>query len=301
MLIRLNQLTLLSMDLTPRERELLDLIRAAPLATPEELARQLGTTRAAVNVHVSNLLKKGALLGRGYVLAGEAPQKVVVVGGANMDLKARVRGEAVPGTSNPGVTSQSPGGVARNVAENLARLGVSAALVSAVGPDSLGDVLLRETEAAGVDVSGVLRVSGAATGSYTAVLGAGGELLLAVAAMDVMEHLTPAALRGLRASLRGAAWVVADGNLPADTLPTLLALAAETGVRVVYEPVSVPKAARLRPALAAGHVPYAVTPNLAELAALVGREVADSPAAIREAALELHALGAELVWVRRGE
>ena len=289
------------MDLTPRERELLDLIRAAPLATPEDLARQIGTTRAAVNVHVSNLMKKGALLGRGYVLAGEAPQKVVVVGGANMDLKARVRGEAVPGTSNPGVTSQSPGGVARNVAENLARLGVSAALVSAVGPDSLGDVLLRETEAAGVDVSGVLRVSGAATGSYTAVLGAGGELLLAVAAMDVMEHLTPAALRGLRAALRSAAWVVADGNLPADTLSALLALADETGVRVVYEPVSVPKADRLRPALAAGSAPYAVTPNLAELAALVGREVADNPPDIRAAALDLHAAGPELVWVRRGE
>lgn len=289
------------MDLTPRERELLDLIRAAPLTTPGELARRLGTTRAAVNVHVSNLMKKGALLGRGYMLADALPQKVVVVGGANMDLKARVRGEAVPGTSMPGVTSQSPGGVARNVAENLARLGVSAALVSVVGLDSLGDALLRETAAAGVDVSGVLRVPGAATGSYTAVLSADGELLLAVAAMDVMEHLTPAALRGLRASWRGAAWVVADGNLPADTLTALLGLAAETGVRVVYEPVSVPKAARLRSALAAGHMPDALTPNLAELAALVGREVADDPQAIREAALELHAGGAELVWVRRGE
>ena len=289
------------MDLTPRERELLDLIRAAPLATPEEFARQLGTTRAAVNVHVSNLMKKGALLGRGYVVAGAAPQKVVVVGGANMDLKARVRGEAVAGTSNPGVTTQSPGGVARNVAENLARLGAAVSLVSVVGQDLLGDTLLRETAAAGVDVSGVLRVSGAATGSYTAVLGAGGELLLAVAAMDVMEHLTPAALRGLRAALRSAAWVVADGNLPADTLSALLALADETGVRVVYEPVSVPKAARLRPALAAGSAPYAVTPNLAELAALVGREVADNPPDIRAAALDLHAAGPELVWVRRGE
>ena len=289
------------MDLTPRERELLDLIRAAPLATPEELARQLGTTRAAVNVHVSNLLKKGALLGRGYVVAGALPQKVVVVGGANMDLKARVRGEAVPGTSNPGVTSQSPGGVARNVAENLARLGVAAHLVSAVGDDALGEALLRGTVAAGVDVSGVLRVPGAATGSYTAVLDADGELLLAVAAMDVMERLTPAALRGLRAAWRGAAWAVADGNLPADTLTALLALAADTGVRVVYEPVSVPKAARLRPALTAGHVPYALTPNRAELAALVGREVAGDAQAIRAAALELHALGAELVWVRRGE
>lgn len=290
------------MALTERERELLERIQASPLASPEELAQQLGTTRAAVNVHVSNLMKKGVLLGRGYVVAPEArAERVVVVGGANMDLKARICGPLVSGTSNPGVTSQSPGGVARNVAENLARLGVAVRLLTAVGQDAMGDTLLRETAAAGVDVSAAVRVDGQSTGSYTAVLNAEGELLVAVAAMDVMEALTPAALRSRRAALRGAGWLVADGNLSAETLEALLALAAEGGQRVVFEPVSVPKAVRLLPALAAGYAPYALTPNLSELSALVGRTVADEAGEIRTAALELHAQGSEIVWVRRGE
>lgn len=289
------------MILTERERALLALIQASPLTTPEELARQLGTTRAAVNVHVSNLMRKGALLGRGYILPQDTNlPRVAVVGGANMDLKARTLAAAVPATSNPGVTAQAAGGVARNVAENLARLGVNTALISAVGQDALGDALLRDTNAAGVDVGGVLRVPGQATGTYTAVLDASGELLIAVAAMQVVDSLTPAALRGQRSALRGAAWVVADGNLPQDTLRALLALAAEAGARVVFEPVSVPKAVRLLPALAAGLAPYAVTPNVAELGALVGREVPDQPEALREAALELHSRGTPLVWVRRG-
>ncbi|THF86300.1 winged helix-turn-helix transcriptional regulator [Deinococcus sp. KSM4-11] len=289
------------MPLTDTESALLALIRDTPMATPEELARRLGSTRAAVNVHVSHLVKKGALLGRGYLLPlDEGVRRVVVVGGANMDVKARTLARAVPGTSNPGVTGQAPGGVARNVAENLARLGVSVSLISVVGRDALGDSLLRATEAAGVDVRPVLRAAGVGTGTYTAVLDADGELLVAVAAMEAIEALTPAAVQERRGTLRGAAWVVADGNLPEPTLTHLLTLAAEADVPVVFEPVSVPKAARLRSALAAGLAPYAVTPNVPELAVLVDHDVTDDPASIRAAATELHAQGVALVWVRRG-
>lgn len=289
------------MPLTDTESALLALIRETPLATPEELARRLGSTRASVNVHVSNLVKKGALLGRGYLLpeAG-GPGRVVVVGGANVDVKARTLAAAVPGTSNPGVSAQAPGGVARNVAENLARLGVPVSLVSVVGRDALGDWLLRETEAAGVDVRPVLRAPEVSTGTYTAVLDASGELLVAVAAMAAVEALTPAALQERRGVLRGAAWVVADGNLPEGSLSHLLSLAAEAGVPVVFEPVSVPKAARLRSSLSAGLVPQVVTPNVPELGALLGRDVPDEPDALRVAADELHAQGVRLVWVRRG-
>lgn len=289
------------MMLTSRERELLSLIQESPLATPEELARRLGTTRASVNVHVSNLVKKGALLGRGYILPSpEESGRVVVVGGANIDLKVRTLDRAIPATSNPGVASQAPGGVGRNVAENLARLGVATTLISAVGQDDLGDALLRDTAEAGVDVHHVLRVPGASTGTYTAVLDSTGDLLVAVAAMQVIDALDATVLRRRRAAFHGAGWVVADGNLSAESVIEVLTLASDAGARVVYEPVSVPKAAHLLAALDAGLAPYAATPNLDELAALVGRPVPDTKPAIRRAALDLHERGIELVWIRRG-
>ncbi|GAA5514091.1 pseudouridine kinase [Deinococcus carri] len=287
------------MILTDRERELLALIRETPLATPEDLARRLGTTRAAVNVHVSNLMRKGALLGRGYVVAPEGQGRVVVVGGANVDVKARTLAPAVPGTSNPGRTTQAAGGVARNIAENLARLGVQTSLIAAVGRDAPADLLLRQTGDAGVDLRATLRLD-QPTGTYTAVLDTSGELLIAVAAMQIMEALSPAVLSERRGVLRGAAWVVADGNLSAETLAHLLALCAEANVPAVFEPVSVPKAVRLLPALGAGQVPHTVTPNVAELGALVGCDVPDTPDALRDACAELHARGIRTVWVRRG-
>lgn len=292
------------MTLTETETALLNLIRDAPLASPAELARRLGTSRAAVNVHVSALVRKGALLGRGYVLPAEGQsQRMVVVGGMNMDVKAQTTAQAIAGTSNPGVTLQAPGGVARNVAENLARLGIAVSLISVVGRDDLGDRLLRDTAAAGVDVRHVLRAEGLATGTYTAVLGKDRELLVAVASMDVTEALTPAALQERRNVLRGAAWVVADGNLSRPALAHLLALSAELGVRVVFEPVSSPKAARLREVMAVDNkrlAPFAVTPNVLELGALLDREFPDEPQALLRGASELHALGVSLVWIRRG-
>ncbi|GGM18687.1 carbohydrate kinase family protein [Deinococcus aerophilus] len=234
------------------------------------------------------------------LLSSAPPPQVLVIGGANVDVKLRTLASAVPATSNPGTSAQTPGGVARNVAENLARLGVRAALLSAVGNDTLGDGLLQSTAAAGVDVSPVLRVPGTPTGTYTAVLDDTGELVIAVAAMQVTDALTPAALEDRWAVRVGAPWVVADGNLPPATLAHLLLRAAQGGARVVFEPVSVPKAERSRAVLTAGPAPWAVTPNVAELGALVGAPVPDTLPALTAAAHTLHAQGVEVVWVRRG-
>ncbi|UQN07732.1 carbohydrate kinase family protein [Deinococcus sp. QL22] len=230
-----------------------------------------------------------------------APARVVVVGGANVDLKAHTLAPVILGTSNPGLTTQTAGGVARNIAENLARLGVAVSLVSAVGRDSLGDALLDDSKLAGVDVRFVMRVNEHLTGTYMATLDHEGELLVAVSDMTVLSVLTPTTLHDRRAVLRGATWVVADGNLTEPTLNHLMKLAAEVGIPVAFEPVSVPKALQIRSSVAAGFPPHTITPNLLELGALVGRDVPDRLADIRAAAEELHAQGIDTVWVRRGQ
>jgi pseudouridine kinase len=204
---------------------------------------------------------------------------VVVVGGANVDVKARTAAALVPATSNPGTVVRTPGGVGRNVAENLARLGSRVALVSTVGSDPDGDWLLEETAAAGVDVSPVLR--GGRTGRYVAVLDADGDLVAGVSDMAATDALGPDVLD--HDLLRSAALVVVDGNLPATTVDAVLAL----GVRVVIDPVSVAKARRISPLLSGIRPVFAITPNQDELAALGSVE-------------ELHARGVEVVWVRRG-
>lgn len=285
-----------SMRLTDREREIVALLRRDPLLGSEAIAAELGTTRAAVNVHLSNLGKKGVILGRGYLLSEEPA--VVVVGGANIDVKARSARTAVPATSNPGTGSMAAGGVGRNIAENLARLGTRTHLVAAIGSDGLGDQVLAATSAAGVHVEHVRR-SARATGTYTAVLDADGELVVAVSDMAATDELAPEQVNAARDLVGSAALVVLDGNLATATLAFALDLATRAGARVLLEPVSVPKAAALAHLVQADRPVYAITPNRDELAALTDLPTA-TDSQVARAAAALHDRGVELVWVRLG-
>ncbi|MCY7400089.1 MAG: winged helix-turn-helix transcriptional regulator [Nocardioides sp.] len=278
--------------LTDREQQIVNLLRRDPLMGSAALAQALGTTRAAINVHLSNLGKKGVILGRGYVLS-ESPG-AVVVGGANVDLKARSAARATPATSNPGHASMTPGGVGRNIAENLARLGDRVDLVSIVGRDALGDNLLEHTAAAGVRIEHVARTD-QPTGTYTAVLDMDGELLVAIADMEATAELGPQQLHAARDVIAPAGVLVLDGNLSREAFDHALDLGR--GVRSVFEPVSVPKAALLKEAVD-GRL-HAVTPNRDELAALTDLPTR-TDRQVRVAARALHDRGVELVWIRLG-
>jgi pseudouridine kinase len=286
----------LSVALTEREREIVELLRRDPLIGSEAIAERLGTSRAAVNVHLSNLGKKGVILGRGYVL-GERPG-VVVIGGANVDIKARSAGRATPTTSNPGWASMTPGGVGRNIAENLARLGVRTFLVSAIGRDALGDSLLSQTIAAGVRCEYVQRTE-LATGTYTAVLDCDGELIVAVSDMAAVDALGPGPVNEARDIITTAGLLVLDGNLGMAALTHAADLAATAQVRTILEPVSVPKSALIASYITKDRPLYAVTPNRDELAALTGLPTRTDKQ-LQKAADLLHRRGVEHVWVRLG-
>lgn len=232
-------------------------------------------------------------------MSGADRPHAVVVGGAVMDVKARSGATLVMATSNPGTVTTSPGGVGRNIAENLARLGTPTRLVAAVGEDAFGEAIALGLRNAGIDTSGV--VAGPhPTGTYLAVLDDDGDLAVAVSDMAATDALTVADLAPVTDALDEAAVLVLDGNLPAEVVAGLLDRAATGRVPVVIDPVSVAKAARLAPLLSPARPVLAITPNVDELAALLAAPVPDDRVAIDEAARALHDRGVEHVWVRRG-
>ncbi len=191
--------------------------------------------------------------------------KVACIGAVHIDVKARLSGEAHPGTSNPARTVRTPGGVAGNVARNLGRLGLPVTLFSIVGDDAVGRTLLGELHAASVDTSGVQRSTGPPTASYLAVLDREGRLLLAAADMEVYDVLDPAWADRVGPALgEFDAWVI-DANLPGATIAHLLRHAGKA--LLVADPVSVPKAPRLAAVLPRLDVLF---PDRAEAFALAG-------------------------------
>ena len=287
---------LISMNLTEREQQIVALLRRDPLIGSAAIAEQLGTTRTAVNVHLSNLGKKGVILGRGYLLSDQPG--VVVIGGANIDVKAYSTAPAAQHTSNPGRGSMTPGGVGRNIAENLARLGTRTHLIAALGRDALGDGLLAQTSAAGVRLEHIERTD-LPTGTYTAILDSDGELIVAVADMAATDALGPDHVSRARDLIAAAGLLVLDGNLAPATLEHARDLAGTAEVRTILEPVSVPKAHILAATITADRPLFAVTPNRDELTALTGLP-ARTDRQLGLAADRLHRRGVEHVWVRLG-
>lgn len=268
--------------------QVLALIRDNPFISQQDLATRLGLSRSAVAGHVARLTRERLILGRAYVLpAADHALPIVCIGGSNVDRKLRSLGPLTPGSSNPASQTESAGGVARNAAENLARLGLPTQLLTAVGDDASGRALLEQTGRAGVDCGASLRLAGECTGSYTAVLDAGGELVLAMAQMSLCDRLTPELLRQSAAQRRQARLLLADLNLPAASLAALVAEAAAQPAPdapaapplLILLAVSVAKMERLPRRLSGVHL---LMLNEAELAALDGRPL-DSAESMRKA------------------
>ena len=162
-----------------------------------------------------------------------------------MDLVAQPWLNTVWGDSNPGRILCVPGGVARNVAENVSRLGRDVRLVSLVGQDALGQSLLAHTRDAGVDVSGVGVVPGGHTSTYLSVHNAQGEMELAINDMDLLERLGPERLVPHCQMLRDAEVIVVDANLTPAVLNHIFESAPSA--TVFADAVSVAKCLRVLP------------------------------------------------------
>jgi len=173
---------------------------------------------------------------------------IACIGAAHIDRKARALAPVVAGSSNPVAVTKGFGGVARNVAENLARLGASVKLLSRVGRDAEGNGVAAALMALGIDIAGIERVDGTATASYTALLEPGGQLVVALADMAIYDGMDERFMAERLARIGGCgAWFV-DANLPAAGIAALAA-AKPDGTLLAADTVSVAKAPRLAPAL----------------------------------------------------
>ena len=227
------------------------------------------------------------------MLSSERRPHVLAIGGAAVDHIFRIVGDTVPGTSNPSVSHVGFGGVARNVAEILARLGVAVDLVTVVGKDDAGRALRENLNAHGIGDRAVTALAGRRTATYCAVVDCQGDLVLGLADMDIFGAMGAAFLTASDAAIAGADWVYCDCNLPADGLAVALSRAADHGTPVAVDLVSVSKASRLPQDLSAIAL---LVCNLDEAAAVVG-DAGSDPAALANA---LHRRGAGLVAITRG-
>lgn len=172
-------------------------------------------------------------------------RQVICIGGVCIDRKYHTADEVEPRTSNPVQARRNFGGVARNVAENLARLQVSTGLCSIVGTDENGCALLDHAQRCGVEVSLVIRDRNRVTAEYAAIIGPCGDLFVAVCDMTAIDAIRIEDLKDRWDAIRACEWLFVDCNLSADVLAWCIAEARRSGVKIAADAVSAPKASRL--------------------------------------------------------
>lgn len=278
--------------MTKRERQILDWIIQDPMVTQETLAKRAGIARSSVAVHVSNLMKKGHIVGKGYILPEVG--YVAVAGAVNVDIGGRSAGPLVGRDSNPGTVTVSMGGVGRNIAHNLRMLGVRVSLLTALGEDPNAGLVTESCQRLGIDLSRALHVPGGTTSSYLFLSDETGDMVLAVSDMDIYEKLTPAYFAHNQGFLNGASLVVADANLPAEALEYL---ASHCTAPLLLDPVSTVKSEKIRPILGKIHT---LKPNRLEAESLSGVKITDRDSA-RQAAKVLLGTGLQRVFISLGE
>lgn len=219
---------------------------------------------------------------------------VICIGAAFVDELFHMKEEMIVATTVEASVTKTAGGVSRNIAHQLALLGVEVQLISVFGNDSDGDWLKQSCIKAGVKLDASITKEGL-SGKYTGILNMDGSLFTAFLTNAATNLITPQHLERNKELLKTASYILADANISADTGEWLLAFSNETAIPFILEPVSVPPARKFKGIDLKGL--HLVTPNEDELPVLCSDKALFTQHQIQE----LIEKGVENVWLHNGK
>lgn len=222
------------------------------------------------------------------------PNPVICIGAALVDELFHATEEMLLATTNNAIVTKTAGGVSRNIAHQLALLGVPVQLISVFGDDSDGDWLKQMCLSAGVKLDASI-TKGGLSGKYTGIIDADGSLFTAFLTNAANHLITPEHLAGHTDLLQTASYLLADANINVNTAEWLLAFSKQTGIPFIIEPVSVPPAKKFRDVDLAGL--HLITPNEDELPVLCSEKSFLTQLQVEE----LLSRGVEYIWLHNGK
>jgi len=201
------------------------------MISQEELANRLNISRSATAVHISNMIKKGAILGRGYVF-GEDPG-IVVVGTTELTIAASTMEDPLDTGLPEGSITVSCGGAGFHLAKRLADADARVSLITAVSRDEYGDRALEDVQRAGANCQHSLRTSKLPTAKTIILEDAVGSLKRYVVERGAMQLLDPEYILAIQHVIARASVLLLDASLNADVLRTLLSMVKHANLQVI--------------------------------------------------------------------
>ena len=277
--------------MTKREEEILSWIEENPLISQQEIAKRANITRSSVGVHISNLMKKGLIQGKGYIITKDP--YVTVIGGANLDIFGYPNNKLIEKDSNVGKVQYNYGGVGRNISHCLKLLGKNVKLITAFGEDSSSEDLKNNCKDLSIDITESLTVKNAHASTYISIADEEGDMIEAISDMEIYENITPLFISSKLDVINHSSVCVIDTNIPQKTIEYI---ANNTIAPIFVDTVSTTKAKKILNILGKIHT---IKPNKIEAEFLTGVEITDN-SSLRKAAYKLLSFGIKKVFISLG-
>lgn len=192
---------------------------------------------------------------------------IAVIGGSNLDIVGYPYGDLKKGDSNPGKTTLSFGGVGQNIGTNLIYLGIATKLITALGNDIYGEMILKKNQEIGLNMDESLILDRENTSTYLALLNRDGDMEIALASMDIVEKITSSFIKEKKRVIENAHITIVDTNIPKDTIEYMV---KNHKGKFFLDTVSTTKAMKVKDILGYFHT---IKPNKLEAEILSGIKI----------------------------
>lgn len=220
---------------------------------------------------------------------------ICVIGAANVDITGFAHNKLVLGDSSIGHLTSSTGGVGRNIAENLVRLGVPVKLLCPIGDDIYGKEIIQNCEEVGIDISEALFLENTGSSVFLGIMDKSNDLALAIAAMSICTKIDKAFIDAKREQIKNANAVVLETNIPVETLEYIIESIPDQ--TYILDTVAGDKAGSCMDVL---HGLHSLKTNQIEAEILSGIEIKEEPDLERSAAF-FHKKGVKNVFITIGK
>ncbi len=172
---------------------------------------------------------------------------ITVIGGINVDVTGIPNGNGIVDNSNPGEITVGLGGVACNIARNLAKLisnNWRIIFLSAIGDDIFSEFALRKLKKVqNLDTNHIATITNSGCGMYLSITE--GDRITAVSDMHAVESITPQRVEQWEEYIKESQLIIIDTNLTRKTIESICRLANSSNIPIIIQNVSVQKAKRL--------------------------------------------------------
>jgi len=201
-------------------------LKKDPALAQDDLAERLKITRSAAAVHISNLMRKGYITGRGYIF--DEHGGILVVGKTWLEVSVTTRSGSTGGIKT-GVIKLDGAGNGYLLALELVRRNLEPTLITFLGQDKNGEQMLDNLSSRGVNVQNISRGHDVATGKRLSfsdlndttilVKDDEGELPLGAEALSSREDL-----------IKNTRMLLVDGELPLKAVAYLASMAVSNNI-----------------------------------------------------------------------